>query len=152
MPGHAGRGPEHVRHNSQGRLRAGPDGPPGEIPPHGGRHDRRYEAHIAHVGPGRVHDVHAADLRYIERRAGAGQHVQPVDVQLPVVHARRAAHQTVVGVRVPAAVELQHDVLRVDQHQVPVRRGDQIRNASVSPCSQRPASGRRRRLPLTASS
>jgi len=70
------------------------------------------------------------------RRTGApaaGRPVQPVDVQRAGVHSRRAADPRLAGRRVPAAVELQHEVLCVAERQVPGRRGAQIRHQSVPP-------------------
>lgn len=75
------------------------------------------------------------------RRTGApaaGHQVQPVDVQRAGVHARRAADPRVAGRRVSAAVELQHEVLRVAERQVPGRRGAPVRRQSVLPEPERP--------------
>jgi len=84
------------------------------------------------------------------RRTGppaAGHPVQQVDVQRAGVHARRAADPRLAGRRVPAAVELQHEVLRVAERQVPGRRGAPVRHQSVPPDPGRSAAAPTHRRP-----
>lgn len=139
----ARRGARRVRHHSERLLRSGAAEAHRAVQPDGRGADRRHEAHLADARPRRVHDVPERHVRR-DRRGEAAEHaVQPVHVQHTELHARRAVDQQVVGVRVPAVVELQHEVFRVDQHQVPVRRGLQVRHQSVLPGPRCAASGSR---------
>lgn len=146
MPGLAGGGAQRVRGDLERRVRPGIEEPAQGIRPHGGGADRGHEARVAHAGLRRVHDVHARDVRRVRRGAAAHHAVQQVDVQHTGLHAPRAVDQGLAGGRVPAAVELQHDVLRLGEHQVPVRRGFQVRHQSVLP-SPGPSPGASRRGP-----
>jgi len=62
-----------------------------------------------------------------------------VDVPRAGVHARRVADPRVAGHRVPAAVELQHDVLHMAERQIPGRRGAPVRHQSLLPGPERRA-------------
>lgn len=121
-----------MRPNLAAGVRARSAEPAAEVRGHGGCTAQRHEAHLAHAGHGCVHGVHARAVRPTDTKA-AGIMVQPVDVQRAGVHARSAAEPQVAGNRVPAGAELQHDVLRVAEHQVPDRRGAPVRHQSILP-------------------
>jgi len=147
----AGGGARHVSLYPAGRVRAGTAEPAAEVRVHGGRAAGGHETHLAHAGHGSVHGVHARAVRRA-RPPAAGRPVQPVDVQRAGVHARGAADPRVAGRRVPAAAQLQHEVLRVAEHQVPDRRGAPVRHQSLPPGPGRSgaAPGGRRRVPGAA--
>jgi len=121
-----------VQIDPAGRVRAGVTEPTAKVRANGGGAARRHEADLPHAGHGGIHGLHPRAVRHPGTSA-AGHPVQPVDVQRAVVHSRSAARQEVACCRVPAAVELQHDFLRVAQHQVPDRRGSPVRHQSLPP-------------------
>lgn len=133
----AGGGARHVRVDPAGRVCAGAVKPAAEVRGHGGCPAERHEAYFAHAGHGSVHGVHSQSVRRTGAPA-AGHPVQPVDVQRAGVHARRAADPRVAGRGISAAVELQHEVLRVAERQVPGRRSAPVRRQSVLPEPERP--------------
>jgi len=145
----AGGGARHVRVDPAGRVRAGAAKPATEVRADGGCAAEWHEAHIAHAGHGSVHDVHPRAVRRTGAPA-AGHPVQPVDVQRAGVHALRAVDPRVAGRRVSAAVELQHEVLRVAERQVPGRRGAPVRRQSVPPEPERSAAAPGDRQPTAA--
>lgn len=127
-----------MRLDPAGRVCAGAVEPAAAVRAHGGGAAGRHEAHLAHAGHGRVHGVHPRAVRRTGT-AATGRPVQPVDVQRAGVHALRAAHQRLAGLRVPAGVELQHEVLRVAERQVPGGRGAAVRHQGVPPRPRRSA-------------
>lgn len=134
----AGGGARHVLHDPAERVRAGAAEPAAQVRADGGVAAGRHEAHHAHTGQGRVHGVHARTVRRTGTPA-AGRLVQPVGVQRAGVHARRAADPRVAVRRVPAAAQLQHEVLRVAERQVPGRSGAPVRHQSLLPRPERSA-------------
>jgi len=137
-----------VRLDPAGRVRAGAAESAAAVRAHGERAAGRHEAYLAHAGHGGIHGVHSRAVRRTGT-AAAGRPVQPVDVQRAGVHSLRAVDQRLAGLPVPAAVELQHEVLRVAERQVPGRRGAEVRHESVPPGPRRsaasPADRQRRR-------